>query len=51
MNKIKTSFSINPEVLELLKKLAAANDRSSASMLEVLIKEAAIKEKIKTLKS
>lgn len=46
MAKIKTSFTLSEEALELLKKLAEKNDRSSASMLEQLIKEAAKKEKI-----
>jgi hypothetical protein len=42
-----TSFSLNEETLSLLKKLAEKNDRSQANMLDVLIKEAAKKEKIK----
>ena len=46
MNK-KTSFRINEDVLELLKKLAEKNDRSQAGTIEYLIKEAAKKEKIK----
>jgi predicted DNA-binding protein len=46
MAKKRTSFSISDEALELLKKLAEKNDRSQANMLEILIKEAAKKEKI-----
>lgn len=47
MSKQKTSFTLSEESLKLLKLLAEKNDRSQASMLEVLIKEAAKKEKIK----
>lgn len=47
MSKIKTSFTLSEEAVSLLKKLAIKNDRSQASMLEVLIKEAANKEKIR----
>jgi hypothetical protein len=47
MAKKITSFSLNEETLSLLKKLAEKNDRSQANMLDVLIKEAAKKEKIK----
>ncbi len=47
MNKIKTSFTMSYEVIQLLKKLAEKNDRSSASMFEDLVKDAAKKEKIK----
>lgn len=45
--KKPTSFSLSEEVIDLLKKLAAKHDRSQANMIEVLIKEAAKKEKIK----
>jgi len=45
--KIKTSFTLSEESIELLKKLADKNGRSSANMIEQLIKEAAIKDKIK----
>jgi hypothetical protein len=47
MAKKITSFSLNEETLLLLKKLSEKNDRSQANMLDVLIKEAAKKEKIK----
>lgn len=47
MAKKVTSFSLNEETLLLLKKLAEKHDRSQANMLDVLIKEAAKKEKIK----
>lgn len=46
MNKIKTSFTLSQEAIDLLKLLATKNDRSGASMIEVLIKDAAKKEKI-----
>lgn len=46
--KKRTSFSLFPEALTLLKKLAEKNDRSQASMLEVLIKQAAKEQKIKS---
>jgi hypothetical protein len=39
--KKKTSFSISADVDALLSKLAEKNSRSKASMLEVLVKEAA----------
>lgn len=48
MTKLRTSFALSQEALSLLKKLAEKNERSQASMLEVLIKEAAKKEKIKS---
>ena len=47
MPKQKTSFTLSEESLKLLKLLAEKNDRSQASMIEVLIKEAAKKQKIK----
>lgn len=46
-NKKRTSFALSPDVLELLLKLAKLNDRSQASMIEQLIKEAAKKNKVK----
>jgi len=46
MAKKITSFSLNEDTLSMLKKLAEKNDRSQANMLEVLIKEAAVKAKI-----
>lgn len=49
MSKQKTSFTLSEESLRLLKLLAEKNDRSQANMLETLIKEAAKKEKIKSL--
>jgi hypothetical protein len=50
MTKKRTSFSLSDEALELLKIMADKNERSQANMLEVLIKDAAIKEKIKVKK-
>ncbi len=47
MAKKITSFSLNEDTLTLLKKLAEKNNRSQANMLEVLITDAAKKEKIK----
>jgi len=47
MSKIKTSFTLSPEVLTLLKLLAEKKDRSQANTIEVLVKEASVKEKIK----
>ena len=47
MAKKVTSFSLDEETLLLLKKLAKKNYRSQTNMLDVLIKEAAKKEKIK----
>jgi hypothetical protein len=44
--KKKTSFSISENVDKLLAKLADKNSRSKASMLEVLIKEAAAANQI-----
>lgn len=44
--KKKTSFSISESVHALLGKLADKNSRSKASMLEVLIKEAAFAQQI-----
>ena len=49
MPKIKTSFSLSQETLDLLKLLSEKDKRSMASMLEVLVEQAAKKEKIKTL--
>lgn len=48
MAKIRTSFSLSQEALYLLKLLAEKNERSQANMLEILIKESAKKEKIKS---
>ena len=50
MTKIRTSFALSEEALNLLKQLAEKDDRSQAGMLEVLIKEAAIKNKLKVKK-
>jgi hypothetical protein len=47
MNKLKVSFTLSEDAMKLLKKLAEKNLRSAASMVEVLIIEAAKKEKIK----
>lgn len=47
MKKIKTSFTLSSDAIDLLKKLAEKNRRSSASMIEELIIEAAAKQKIK----
>lgn len=47
MTKQKTSFTLSEDVTRLLKLLAEKLDRSQANTLEVLIKEAAKKEKIK----
>jgi hypothetical protein len=44
--KLRTSFSLDENVLALLKKLAEKNNRSQANQLEELIKEAAKKSKI-----
>jgi len=46
MSKQKTSFTLSADVLDLLKKLSEKNDRSQSNMIEVLIKEAAKKQKI-----
>jgi predicted DNA-binding protein len=46
MKKLRTSFALSAEVIELLKKLAEKNNRSQANMIEELIKEAAKKEKL-----
>lgn len=46
MAKKKTSFTLSDEVLILLKKLSEIKERSQANTIEVLIKEAAKKEKI-----
>ena len=48
MPKIKTSFTLDDKTILLLKKVAEVNKRSMASMLSILIEEAAKKEKIKT---
>ena len=48
MTKKITSFSLDEETLELLKKIAEINKRSMANMLSILIEEAAKKFKIKT---
>lgn len=48
MTKLRTSFALSKEALDLLELLAKKNDRSKAGMLEVLIKDAAKKEKIKS---
>lgn len=47
MPKKITSFSLDTEVLELLKKLADSDRRSMAGTIEILIIEAAAKKKIK----
>lgn len=44
--KIRTSFALSEETLKLLKALAEKANRSQANMLEVLISEAAKKEKV-----
>ena len=49
MKKIRTSFALSAESLDLLKQLAKLNIRSQANMIEQLIKEAAIKADIKSL--
>lgn len=45
--KIRTSFALSEETLQLLKKLADKLTRSQANTIEILVKEAAKKEKIK----
>lgn len=40
-NKKRTSFALDPEVLELLNTMAKKENRSQANMLEVLVKEKA----------
>ena len=47
MAKKITSFSLDETTLKLLKLLAEKEERSQANMLQVLIKEAALKAKIK----
>jgi hypothetical protein len=47
MAKQRTSFALSEDTLKLLAKLADKNLRSMASMVEVLILEAAKKEKLK----
>lgn len=47
MPKKITSFSLDETILILLKKLAKKDNRSMANMLQILIQEAADKEKIK----
>lgn len=47
MKKIRTSFALSPESLDLLKQLAKLNLRSQANMIEQLIKEESIKVNIK----
>jgi len=47
MAKQKTSFTLSEEALNLLKRLSEKHERSQASMIEVLIKEAAKRDKIK----
>lgn len=47
MPKQRTSFALSVDALSLLKKLAEKNERSQASMVEILIKEAAKKEKLR----
>ena len=47
MTKIRTSFSLSQEALDLLKLLAIKMGRSKANTLEVIIKEAAKSNKIK----
>jgi predicted transcriptional regulator len=44
--KKKTSFSISENVDSLLSKLAEKHSRSKASMLEVLVKDAAARQAI-----
>lgn len=51
MAKIKTSFSLSSESINLLKLLSEKNNRSQANMLEILIKERCEKEKIKYAKT
>lgn len=41
------TFRLSADVLKLLKKLAAENNRTEANMVEVLILEAAKKAKLK----
>lgn len=48
--KKRTSFALSEEAIKALKLLAEKNKRSSANMLELLILEAAKKEKIKVPK-
>lgn len=45
--KIRTSFALSEEALKFLVKLAVKYERSQANTIEVLIKAAAKKEKIK----
>lgn len=45
--KKPTSFSLSETSLDLLKQLADKESRSITNMLEMLIKEAAIKNKLK----
>jgi len=50
MAKKVTSFSLEELTLNLLKLICLKHDRSQAKILDILIKEAAVKEKIKTPK-
>lgn len=47
MAKKITSFSLDEDILKLLKTLADKENRSMANMLQILIKEAATKSKVK----
>lgn len=47
MPKILRAYRLTEEAIALLNKLCALHNRSQANMLEVLIKEAAKKDKIK----
>lgn len=47
MKKVKTSFTLSHDALELLKTLAEKNGRSGANMLEQIIKEEAARQKVK----
>ena len=47
MKKVRTSFALSEDALQLLKKLSLELNRSQANTIETLIKDAAKKEKIK----
>lgn len=47
MPKPKTSFTLDIDILKLLKKISEAHNRSQSNMIEVLILEEAKKLKIK----
>lgn len=47
MSRKKVSFTLTPECMELLRKMAEQKGVSMAATIELLVREAAKKEKIK----